>query len=112
MDPNPPRSHLPRLQIETAEEDGTYRVSLAGELDLANCDEFRDAMSRAEDSEAARLLVDIDRLWFIDSTGLRVLLEATRRNAADRDRLRFTRGAGRVAEIFSLTAFDQALPFV
>ena len=67
---------------------------------------------QAEDSGARKILVDLDQLSYIDSTGLRLLARAARRADSDGDRLRMTRAAGQVAEIFRLTTLDQILPFV
>lgn len=101
-----------QLEIRTDREGDTYTVRLAGELDLAGCDLTEQALITAEQSDAATILVDIDRLEFIDSHGLRILLRAQRRDEeGGRGRLRVTRGTGHVAELLHLTAVDQTLRF-
>jgi anti-sigma B factor antagonist len=86
-------------------------VRALGELDLDHTEEFQRAIEKAVASEAAKVLVDLDGLWFIDSTGLRALVAAARYDADGGGRLRFTRGTGDVAAMFRLTALDHTLPF-
>ena len=51
-------------------------VSLAGELDLYNAHEVREALLAACAEEPQRLVVDLSAVKFIDSTALGVLIEA------------------------------------
>lgn len=51
-------------------------VTLAGELDLYNADELRQALFAESERGPARLVVDLSRVAFIDSTALGVLVEA------------------------------------
>ena len=100
-----------RLEIETATEDGTHVIRLRGELDLSGCDALDAELRRAEEGDFERILLDVDELQFIDSTGLQVILRAKRRSDGTGRRLRITRGTGHVADMFRLTALDMTLPF-
>jgi anti-anti-sigma factor len=51
-------------------------VKLAGELDLYNAPKVRDALSDACKDGAARVIVDLSEVEFVDSTALGVLIEA------------------------------------
>jgi anti-sigma B factor antagonist len=51
-------------------------VKLAGELDLYNAGEVREALSRAAADGPQRIVVDLSEVEFIDSTALGVLIEA------------------------------------
>jgi stage II sporulation protein AA (anti-sigma F factor antagonist) len=93
------------------ENDDAYVIELAGELDLTSREQFDRALDAAEASDKPRILIDLDRLRFIDSTGLQGILAAKRRSSMRPDRLRITRGTGFVADMFRLTALDKTLPF-
>ena len=54
-------------------------VKLAGELDLYNAHAVRQELERQTSREPQRLVIDLSRLTFIDSTGLGVLIEARSR---------------------------------
>jgi anti-anti-sigma factor len=99
------------LQIDAGREGDTYTIRLIGELDLGNSDLLDEALVEAEATDASRVLLDVEELRFIDSTGLRVILRATRRAEWGGDRLRLTRGRDYVADMFRLTALDRTLPF-
>jgi anti-sigma B factor antagonist len=61
--------------------DGSVVVSLAGELDLYNAHEVREALIECCAEEPNRLVVDLAGVTFIDSTALGVLIEARTRMA-------------------------------
>ena len=92
--------------------DEGYLIRLTGSLDVASCEEVIAAIRLGEDHHPRRTIIDVEGLEFIDSTGLRLLLAASRRGELTGREVRFTRGRGYVAEMLSYTALDQALPFV
>jgi anti-sigma B factor antagonist len=59
--------------------DGSTVVSLAGELDLYNAHEVREALLECAAETPTRLIVDLSGVKFIDSTALGVLIEARTR---------------------------------
>ena len=59
-----------------ARSEGSVVVSLAGELDLYNAHEVRDALLECCAESPERLVVDLSGVKFIDSTALGVLIEA------------------------------------
>lgn len=98
------------LEIDAAREDDDYVIRLSGELDMSSSERVDAVLREAEQTSAARILLDVDRLRFIDSSGLQVILRAKRRDEAA-GRLRITHGTGHVADMFRLTAMDMTLPF-
>lgn len=66
---------------EIVESDGRLIVRLAGELDLYNAQIVRDALVASAEREPERLVVDLGRVTFVDSTALGVLVEARTRLA-------------------------------
>jgi anti-sigma B factor antagonist len=61
--------------------DGATVVHLAGELDLYNAHEVREALIACTGEAPDRLVVDLGEVKFIDSTALGVLIEARTRMA-------------------------------
>jgi anti-sigma B factor antagonist len=59
--------------------DGSIVVNLAGELDLYNAHEVREALLECCSEGPQRLVVDLSAVKFIDSTALGVLIEARTR---------------------------------
>jgi anti-anti-sigma factor len=112
MADDPTYEPLTGLEIEAGQEGDEYVVRLIGVLDAASCRTFNEALEQAERSDATMILLDVNRLVFIDSSGLQAILAAKRRSDVDSNRLRLTRGTGHVADMFRLTALDHVLPFV
>lgn len=54
------------------------RLVLGGELDLAGVESFREALAGCD---GAAVVVDLGALGFVDSVGLRTLLDARREHA-------------------------------
>ncbi len=98
--------------ITAAKEGGAYVICVEGELDLFECPYLERELREAEASHALRILLDLEKLTFIDAAGLSVLVMAWHRSISNGDRLRVTRGRGNVADIFRLTALDTVLPFI
>lgn len=65
-----------RLTITAEFSDGLAVLALEGELDLASVGQVQEQLASAEARSAQRIVVDLDGLAFIDSTGLRTLIEA------------------------------------
>ena len=99
-----------RLEIRVHAGD-PYVIALEGELDYANAGAVESELTLAEESAAKRIVLNLNRLAFIDSTGLRVLVIAKRRSDADADRLRIRPGKDQVSRVMALTGIDSYLRF-
>jgi len=99
---------LPGFQISEPARSGRASViAVSGELDLATAPQLREALARALTDVDHEVIVDMSGVTFIDSTALRVLLDAQR-----------TRGSARplvvvcdqlnVLRIIKITAFAGA----
>lgn len=58
------------------QHNGAVVVRLGGELDLYNADDVRTALTSAIEGGAARIVIDMADVDFVDSTALGVLIEA------------------------------------
>jgi anti-anti-sigma factor len=62
------------LTIDSEGADGRHRLSLRGELDLASAQELEEAVARVCAEGAREAVLDVAGLEFVDSTGLRAIL--------------------------------------
>jgi anti-anti-sigma factor len=90
------------LSICAAQQAGAYVIRIEGELDEAGCPDLEAALTEAEQTGAARIVLDLDRLGSIDANGLETLSAVSRRSAANGNRLRLTQGSGEVAWLLRL----------
>ena len=87
-------------------------VRLVGELDLAVAGQAQQAIARAERGHPPVLEIDLSSLAFMDSTGLRMLLQARRRADDEGRRLLLRRGSLPVQRMFEVTALASLFEFV
>jgi anti-anti-sigma factor len=92
----------PGLTVRTATNDGTFAVTVVGEIDVASIDSFREAAAAAADSAAAQVVVDLAGCSFIDSSGLLVLVVLRQALVQDDRTLLVTPGPLQVQRVFDI----------
>ena len=100
------------LEIITEERDGQTRLALVGELDIASAPQFEQGVASAESDTPGVLVLDLRKVAFIDSTGLRALIAADERARSAGRRLVIVRGTPAVERVFNVTQLDQRLEIV
>ena len=99
------------LGVHTDEGPDAVRVSLEGELDLSNVLCVEEELLKVEKRKPA-LVLDLRRLRFIDSTGLRVIVSAHQRAMKQGRKLRIVQGGDAVKRLFRLSGLERRLDFV
>lgn len=100
------------LEIITEQRDGQTVVALVGELDIASAPRFEEGMAEIERDTPGTLVLDLRKVDFIDSTGLRAVIAADERARAAGRRFVVVRGPAAVERVFSVTQLDQRLDIV
>jgi anti-anti-sigma factor len=100
------------LDVTTEQHPGQTRVVLIGELDIASADRLEAQLAAIEVDSPATLVLDLRRVEFVDSTGLRTLIAADERARSQGRRLAVVCGPDAVARLLSLTRLDQRLEIV
>jgi anti-anti-sigma factor len=100
------------LSLETREEEGTVRIALAGELDLASALTFDEEVRRAEERKPETLILDLRRLRFMDSTGLRLIMSAQARARTRERRFAIVAGGEPIRRLFRLAGVNRRLEIV
>lgn len=90
----------------------TARLSLLGELDLASAPQLERSVGEALAQGAAEILIDLSRLSFIDSSGLRLFILLNDRAGADGWTLALTRPPEPSRAVFQITGAEENLPFI
>lgn len=100
------------LSVEVARDEHRLAIIPIGELDMSTAAKLDEAVRAAEATDAKRIVIDLSELTFMDSTGLKLLLEASARARANSNRFRLIRGSRRVQRVFELTKTEELLPFL
>lgn len=114
MDERPQPDRIPRpgeLAIETTTTQDGVVLSLVGELDLASAPRLESELMAVESNYPREFVIDLEGVQFIDSTGLRVLLGATRRAHAAANRLQLRRAHGQVVRLFEIAGVLEQFSF-
>jgi anti-anti-sigma factor len=101
------------FQMRVEPRGRTALLHLGGEFDLTGKKEFETRLSEAVSGKPGEVILDLREVVFMDSTGLRLILEAWNRSL----RLGFDfalmlGGNARLRDLLLETGLDQAIPVV
>lgn len=96
------------LQLEERPLDGGVALRLEGEVDSSTAAVLRDAFRRVPKGEA--VVVDLQRVPFMDSAGLGALICGIRELRTSRGAVALCVKRGGVQHLLSVTGFDRIVP--
>ena len=97
------------LRVSTADDGHVVRLMLSGELDIASAIALERELRSAEARRPPVLVLDLERLNFMGVSGLRAILDASRRARRDRRHFIVANPVPQIMRLFELTAIDQSL---
>ena len=100
------------LDVRTEDRNGLVHVALEGELDLSTVAKVQEELRRVEASAPATVVVDLSKLSFLDSTGLRCIVTADERARDEGRRIVIVRGPDAVQRVFAITRLEERLEMV
>jgi anti-sigma B factor antagonist len=100
------------LDVRTEDRDGLVHMALVGELDLSSVAKVQEELRRIEADAPAKLVVDLSKLTFLDSTGLRCIVTADERAREQGRRIVIVRGPDAVQRVFTITRLEDRLEIV
>src|SRR5919201_749517 len=107
---------LPRVREEgvltlgVSQEGEALLLRATGELDVASAQTFDEEYRQAIDSDASTVLLDLEGLTFIDSTGLRTLLMAAELSRSKGRHLRIIRASRELRRVVEVSGLENSLP--
>jgi anti-sigma B factor antagonist len=98
------------LDVETSTKDGVSVVSLRGEIDVYTAPRLRQTLIDLVEGGASEIVVDMEHVDFLDSTGLGVLVGGLKR-VKDRDgEMKLVAKQDRILKIFDITGLSKVFP--
>ncbi len=95
------------LTLSEREVPPFHVVEVAGEIDVYTAPRLREVVVGAIEAGHTRLVIDIESVAFLDSTGLGVLVGALKRVRADNGSLDIVCTSERLLRIFGITGLDK-----
>jgi anti-sigma B factor antagonist len=89
------------LDARIEASDGTERIVLQGELDMSTCPVLQEHLDRIE-STTSGIEIDLQAVSFMDSSGLRCMIDARSRAMKDGRVLRLLNPSARVTRLFEI----------
>jgi anti-sigma B factor antagonist len=88
------------IDIDIVEQDDEVLVAVAGEIDLCAAPLFEASLASAGATDARAIVVDLDRVSFMDSAAVHVLLQFS---ISQPERLALTRCSPQVQRLLEVT---------
>jgi anti-sigma B factor antagonist len=98
------------ISIDIATRGEALAILVEGEVDLWTAHRLEEALSIARGSDASSILVDLDQVTFMDSSGLHVLIQCAVSEEM-RGRLTVSRGSPQVRRLFEISGVGRYLSF-
>lgn len=98
------------LRTDVSSLDGWTVVTIYGELDVASAPALRERLIELVSEGSTHLVLDLEGLDFLDSTGLGSIISALKRARTNDGDLRLVCTQSRIRRLFEITALDKAFP--
>ena len=99
-------------RVAERSQGGAHVIEVAGELDVANTEQFMEAVFGAAAREEARVVVDLDQADFIDSTVLNVLFASASKLRAGGGKLVLVCTRDHIYRVLEASGIDGLYPVV
>jgi anti-sigma B factor antagonist len=103
---------MTNLRIDIRRVEGAVEVAFSGELDIAEMPRLEQEFEAIHASKPPLLVLDLRDLSFIDSSGLRFILETDVRVRREARRVVLIPGPNPVHRIFLIALLDKRLEFI
>ncbi len=98
------------LEVETTKRGDASMVGLRGEIDVYTAPRLRQAIVDLVDGGERRIVVDMEGVDFLDSTGLGVLVEGLKRAKTNDGDLSIVATHDKILKIFDITGLNTVFP--
>lgn len=95
------------VRLDVTDRDGWSVVEAGGEIDVATAPRLREQLLTLVNDGHHNIVVDLEDVEFIDSTGLGVLIGALKRVRSHEGDLRLVATENRILKIFEITGLTQ-----
>lgn len=97
------------LRVEHVLSGDTASITAVGEIDLATVSKIRSALMTVLAADVRHVVLDLDQVTYIDSSGLGTMVGAHKRIIAAGGTLTVRCSQPRVLRLFSITGVDRVL---
>ena len=88
-------------------ENNFWEIHLEGELDVSSADKLKEYLHNLADEKILDMKINLERLDYIDSTGLGVMIGVLKKLKMDNKEIYILNPKSNVKKIFTITGLDQ-----
>ena len=89
------------------DEKGFWDISVEGELDVSTADKLKEYLHNLADEKILDMKINLERLDYIDSTGLGVMIGVLKKLKLDNKEIYILNPKSNVKKIFTITGLDK-----
>lgn len=98
------------LGFEHSEHDGWAVLAVSGEIDVYTAPALRSELQTFSETDGAKLVLDLRKVDFMDSTGLGVLIGTHKRLQTANGSLAVVCAQPTILKVFEITGLDAIIP--
>jgi anti-sigma B factor antagonist len=98
-----------QMQSSYNKELDQWEVTAKGEVDISTAPQLREYLDGAYQEKRADILLHLDELTYIDSTGLGVIIGVFGRMQETENRIMLINPKGNIKKLLSITSLDKIL---
>jgi anti-sigma B factor antagonist len=98
------------LEIRCEQDGSQCRIALEGEVDVYTAPGLKDELVKLIEGGCTHVIIDLEHVGFIDSSGLGVLVSALRRAREKDGAVRIVCTRESILKIFRITGLDKVFP--
>ena len=95
------------MKINQRQKNEVQIFELAGELDFQSSPEFRDKLLKAVQNQLSKVLINLKKVSYIDSSGLATFVEALQKTKRANGKLVLSELAPAVRSVFEIAKLDR-----
>jgi anti-anti-sigma factor len=103
---------VPEFKVDIGQDRAGVTVTVAGDVDISTVGPLERARDKALANSPSRVLIDLSGVRFIDSSGLKFLIETDRLSRAGGWKLQLVRPAQTAMRVLVVTGVEKHLPFI
>lgn len=95
------------IESKLNNENDFWDISLKGELDVSTADKLKEYLHNLADEKVLDMKINLDKLDYIDSTGLGVMIGVLKKLKTDNKEIHILNPKSNVKKIFTITGLDK-----
>ncbi len=111
LTPEAAPAFLPIMELTTRRQDDALIITVRGEVDLYNAKVLGDALEGAGQESVKNVVLDVEKVTYIDSTGIGILIKGKKNLKAAGGDLKLAQVQESIQDVFNRTKLDSIFKY-